>query len=89
VILSLPVPIFCPRISQLTPNPCSQLELETIIQSTPSLIRTHLLQIELNSAQESLKDANDLALRRSGTRGKAAREEVKKWENVLFKLEER
>jgi hypothetical protein len=46
-------------------------------------VHLYLLQTWLIGAEEELKDAQDIAARRSGTRGKAARLEVIKKETIV------
>jgi hypothetical protein len=52
-------------------------------------VHLYLLQTWLIDAEEELKDAQDIAARRSGTRGKAARLEVIKRETILDRFRAR
>lgn len=52
-------------------------------------VHLYLLQTWLIGAEEELKDAQDIAARRSGTRGKAARLEVSKKETIMDRFRAR
>lgn len=52
-------------------------------------LHIHLLQTWLDKAEGELNDALDLAARRSGTRGKAAREDVKRKEIDVARFKKR
>ena len=52
-------------------------------------VHLHLLESWLREAEDELRDAMDIAARRSGTRGKAARLEVIKKENNVSHFKDR